>query len=125
MQNEEIKPLPLPRETFFRAKIPTAIKKAVERSGYTYQEALEMFPTLIQHNGASTKELSELKETLASVLRTHNDCVAETVSTAKINRKLRKAIMVLHPSDYWEVIKRAERGYYEFVDDEKSQMRLS
>jgi hypothetical protein len=51
----------------------------------------------------------------STIAKISNELIKERTE----NRKLRKAITHLHPADYWDIIKKAERGFYSYLEDKK------
>ncbi len=90
----------------------------IKSTGYDIQEALEFFPQLIKENMENKRKYQDLTQRTEYTMDVVTKSAEELTQATRINRRLRRAIMVLHGDDYWKIIQKAERGYYELLDSE-------
>ncbi len=66
----------------------------------------------------ANRKYTDLKQRIEYTMDTVTKVSEELAQETRANRRLRRAIMALHGEDYWKIIQKAERGYYELLSEE-------
>ncbi len=121
MKIEKIEPLSPPEYQNgleYKKKIRTTTKtiQEIKNTGYTPEEALKYFAQLLKDVAAAKNEAAEAKTQYYNTINTVTKATEEILSVTKTNRRLRSAIKYLHQQDYYDIIRKAEKGYYEHAE---------
>lgn len=122
MKNEKTTLSPPSIETMdYKTRILTTKKtiKKIKEKGYDAQQALIQFPEILEQRNEALKETAQALTEKDTANATAAKLAADNMRLSKENRGLRAAIMVLNERDYWEVIRKAEKGYYQLVLENK------
>lgn len=124
MQTENSLPLSLldiKEKLDYQSRITTkqSTIKAIKETGYDTQEALTYFPQLMKDCAEAKRKYNDLQTRIDYTMDVVTKVSEELAQEARTNRRLRRAIMALHGEDYWKIIQKAERGYYELLNEEK------
>lgn len=123
MNTEKTSTLSSPQEEKldYNSRITTkkSTLKAIKETGYEPQEALQYFPQLIKDCAEAKRKYNEVNQRIEYTLDVVTKVSEELAQESRMNRRLRRAIMALHGDEYWKIIQKAERGYYELLSEEE------
>jgi hypothetical protein len=119
MDSEKTLPLS-PQKEDYSSRITTkqSTLKAIKETGYDTQEALNYFPQLLKDCAEAKRKYEDLRLRIDYTMDVVTKASEELTQEARTNRRLRRAIMALHGEDYWKIIQKAERGYYELLGEQ-------
>jgi hypothetical protein len=119
MKTENLLPLS-PQKEDYTSRITTkqSTLRAIKETGYDAQEALRYFPQLMKDCAEAKRKYEDLRQRIDYTMDTVTKVSEELAQESRMNRRLRRAIMALHGEEYWKIIQKAERGYYELLSEE-------
>lgn len=114
MNTENTTPPP-PKTTRIRVLINKKDLEELKSTGLTPSEAIKKYTEILTELKETRKKYYELKEQIEESHSATTKALMNLQQEVTFNRRLRYAIQVLHQDDYWQIIQKAERGYYQIM----------
>lgn len=115
--DQEFTTIPTQKTRKVRVLVDKNAIEALKQTGVSPIEAINKYAELTNELKETRKRYNELKEKLEFSLEQTSKALATVQQETKFNRRLRYAIQSIHGEKYWEIIQKAERGYYELLLD--------
>jgi len=95
-----------------RLLISSKTIQEIKREGYDPEEAIQYFAQIMKENKDLKIKYEQLENTIKNTLETITRITAGYHSELIKNKRLRNAIVSLHPEEYFLIIRDAEKGRY-------------
>lgn len=95
-----------------RLLISSKTIQEIKREGYDPEEAIQYFAQIMKENKEIKNKLQNTEDQIKNTLDTITRVTAGYHSEIIKNKRLRNAIVALHPEDYFNIIRDAEKGRY-------------